>query len=515
LSMTLQVLGFADWFQRHGGGAALLSSSACAEVSTSLNLEIANSQEHLLEGVKRGLLRLEAEVNNVGEETPSGLSMQKAPVDRLLDYVREGLPGKKFFFLFDEYENFSPYQQRVVNTLIKHADERYSFKIGVRELGFRTRSTLNAEEQLISPADYVRISIAEKLTGEKFRSFASDVCNSRLALVGTPGDRGIPDVTTLLPRLAEDEEAAELGAAEIVRAALDDLDAQTTDIVVRFTHARLLDQLVVVEWSKHHGLDLESEIRDFLSGGAEWKNRVNNYGYALLFTLQRGRGRGGIQKYYAGWDVLVGIAAGNIRYVLELVEQTLLLHIREGRHLGQPVSARTQTVAAQGVGRKNLTELEGLSVHGAQLTRLVLGLGRVFELLALQPLGHTPEINEFELADPGEMGDGTNAAGRDVDDLLRAAVVHLALLRYPGNKLSNAPSDTRDFDYRLHPIFSAAFGFSHRHKRKLALTGAEVLGLVRAPKQTIPAILKRHNRADNDEPLPDQLALFERYFSRD
>ena len=56
--------------------------------------------------------------------------------------------------------------------------------------------------------------------------------------------------------------------------------------------------------------------------------------------------------------------------------------------MGAPISPDTQTIAAQQIGRKNLAELEGVSVDGAQLTKLLLGLGRIFEVLAQRPYHH-------------------------------------------------------------------------------------------------------------------------------
>jgi hypothetical protein len=513
LNMVHQVLGFADWYIRHAGGEPLLDSETCRELTEALNLEPAGDQASLRKRVQAGLRRLEAQVNNVGEGMPSGLSMQKAPIDLLFERLAPALPGRRFFFLFDEYENFDEYQQRIVNTLVKHSGGTYTFKIGVRELGFRTRATLNPDEQLVSPSDFVRVSISEKLHGEEFKKFAATICNSRLAKLGSPDQRLRPSIEDVLPGLSEDEEASLLGVEDVLQAELQRVKtALPAATLEAFRHTAPLDQLLVLRWSTHHGLNVADEVERFVSGDSRWRDRTNNYRYSLLFTIRRGRGRRGIQKYYAGWDTFVSLAAGNIRYVLELVEQTLLAHMQAGNVLGDPVSAATQTHSAQAVGRKNLTELEGISVHGARLTRLALGLGRVFEVLAAEPLGHAPEIAEFELSRPGAPV--ADPEGEAVEDLLRSAVMHLALLRRPGNKVSTEATDTRDFDYRLHPIFSAFFVFSHRHKRKMTLSDEDLLGLVQAPRKTIPVILERHNR-DVDTELPDQLRLFETYFRGD
>ena len=69
-------------------------------------------------------------------------------------------------FALDEYENFLDYQQRVVNTYLKHAGQQYSFKIGVRELGWRCHATLNANEQLRS-ADGGKLVLVDEVENRK------------------------------------------------------------------------------------------------------------------------------------------------------------------------------------------------------------------------------------------------------------------------------------------------------------------------------------------------------------
>src|SRR5262249_10720987 len=155
-------------------------------------------------------------------------------------------------------------------------------------------------------------------------------------------------------------------------------------------------------------------------------------------------------------------------------EQSLLAQVA-AEHALVPVSPRRQTLAAQEVGRANLEELDGVDVFGAQLTRLVLGLGRIFQVMARQPSGHTPEVNRFYLAaDDGEdetVAEG-DVLGRQLRQLLTSAVMHVALLRSPGTKLLDEAS-TRQHDYMLHPIFAAFFQFSHRRKRKMQITPSE------------------------------------------
>jgi len=99
-----------------------------------------------------------------------------------------------------------------------------------------------------------------------------------------------------------------------------------------------------------------------------------------------------------------------------------------------------------------------------------------------------------------------------VEELLTSAVMHLALVRSPGTKLL-AESDTREYEYMMHPIFAPFFVFSYRRKRKIRLGSEQLLGLVRNPGSSIAEILRGQNRTDVQDPLPDQLRLFEAFYN--
>jgi len=364
--------------------------------------------------------------------------------------------------------------------------------------------------KLISPADYVRIRIADKLEGERFSIFAHKVCNERIARLELSAGKPL-DIKRLLPGLSEENEAEILvkqGAKEAQDAARQLAEIATASTQEILQQMSFLEKYLVVFWAAGHNESIQSCWLDYVKNQSAWKERYQNYKHSLLYTLKRGKP--GIQKYYAGWDVLVHLTAGNIRYFLELVDQILLRHVQNGGSLGQPVPHEIQTIAAQYVGKKNLSELEGLSVQGAQLTKLLLGLGRIFQTMAADAAGHAPEVNSFHMSDP-EAGE-LDQVGEQVGKLLNSAVMHLALLRYPGTKLSDE-ADTRDYDYMVHPIFSAFFVFSYRRKRKMTLSGKNLLGLVNDPRRTIREILDSSNR-EVEEPLPDQLLLFQTYYGK-
>jgi hypothetical protein len=507
LLFCTQLLEFACWYELQTDRNLSLSSADLAAFRATLGLQSEGGLAELAQEVRLQVLMFESSINSIVDAPPAFLSMQAAPVDTLASALLSSpaLAGKQFFFLIDEFENYEDYQQRVLNTIIKHAPSSYTFKIGVRELGWRERSTLNANEQLTSPADYARISISERLTDSRFKSFAEQVLSVRYQNTVEP-----PSVTAdfpaLFPKLSELEEAERLidkAQAARVRKAVEDASSPAQREAAKALPIGV--QYFLDYWaSAHSDTTLGAEIAAWLAGSAASKDRFANHFHASLFAIRRGKR--GIRKYYSGWDVYLSLCEGNIRYLLELVHSALLLHIEESGAELSPISAETQTQAAQAVGRKNLSELEGLSVDGARLTKLLLSLGRVFGVLAESPAGHTSEANQFHLRE--ELAPENDARAME---LLKHSVMHLALVRYAGSKLLDE-RDTKAYDYMIHPIFAPFFVISHRKKRKILLSSANLLSLVDRPREGIETVLKLNNRASEAE-LPDQLQLFGDFYA--
>ena len=117
-----------------------------------------------------------------------------------------------FYLLIDEYENLLDGQQQIMNTLLKHVPECYTFKIGVRELGWRVKYTLNKLELLNDPADYSLINITEQFStndrNNDFAAFALNVCNKRInELFDGEANEGHFSIEKSLPGMSIEEES--------------------------------------------------------------------------------------------------------------------------------------------------------------------------------------------------------------------------------------------------------------------------------------------------------------------
>ena len=503
LVLSLSVVAFTEWFERVTHSRVSISKEELELVAHSLGIQgPVLDLRSLGTRMRMALVDFEAAVNNIADGSPPVLSMLGAPIELLMGSLKK-LPqfeGKIFFFLLDEYENYLEYQQRVVNTLVKHAGNDYTFKVGVRQLGWKVHTTLNDDAQLMYPADYALIDVEDRLKGDHFKAFATQVCQGRLDLLARRLGTDSISVKELLPGLSEDEEARLLGVASHIKIIRDELNS-ADEALDEFDRMSELQAYFLLFWSKSQRSSIISEFRSFKSDPFRWQTRFQNYKHALLYTLHKGRR--GVRKYYSGWDTFLLVSGSNIRYTLELVYECLKLTFEQGHEL-EPVSAYMQTAAAQSVGTRALKELEGVSIYGAQLTKLVLGLGRVFSVMASEAEGHAPEVNQFYFY-PTPSAPSSRQQG-----LIDAAVMHLALIRRPATKLDNQAA-TQEYDYWLHPVFAPFFEFSHRKKRKMRLDFELVEGLVDRPRTIIRHILSSTGRSVEGE-LPEQLQMFEGYY---
>ncbi|OHT77719.1 hypothetical protein BKG69_18285 [Mycobacteroides chelonae] len=505
LTLAGLILEFLEWAEARSENRLSVSQKYLNEAALSIGLGPVESVDALRAGLANKLLELEISVNNLNPSALPSTSLLGRPVQRLIQAlgVDPILINKTYFFLIDEYENLTDRQQRVLNTLVKHAgDYPYTFKIGMRETGHREHATVNPNEHLIAPADYAYVDITERLDDASFATFARQVCESRLNKLRRNDVRVLGNVSDLFPSLSEEAEAKKLG--------VEDKNAFTRQDLVRlgvdagsldgFDSLSPLSAYLVRYWSESQQVDLQDALSDALANRAKWNTRLNNYQHAMLYTIRRGKR--GYRKYYCGWNTYTKIANGNIRYLLQLVHEALQRQLLAADSLDTPLSPEVQTDAASTVGERVVRELQGLSSNGTDLTRLVLGLGRVFQVMAAQPQGHTPEVSQFGLSATPDT---------EVEMLLDTAVMHLAIRRFTTDKMAAFSGQIKDYSYQLHPVFSPFFIYSYRSKRRMELSPSDVMSLVHDHKNGIPKILRKSNRSPMEE-LPSQLMMFREYF---
>lgn len=476
---------YLQWHREKCQDDEVLDARVCQLIATSLHIEKKiESFDTLCKEIENAMYAFQSDVNNIQDKSMPRLSMLGDPIKLFVEQALnlKQLNGKMFYLLIDEYENLLDSQQQSINTLLKHVPDTYTFKIGVRELGWRVKYTLNKEELLNDPADYSLINISKEFSSDdkkdKFAKFAKQVCDLRIG------------------ELIEGDEAANNFSIEealqgmSIEKESELLKVTSSDYYLSFVEYEKecgkeydlhpLYKFFLAYWADIHGDPIKDTVKDYEMYSRKWDVRYDNYKYGLLFKIRRGRGAGGIQKYYAGWNTYVKLANGNIRYLMELVYKAYYNYLQEDGDITKAIPVDIQTEAARDVGWKNLTELEGTWNKGIQITKLVMSLGSLFAKIAAYRGKIAPELVQFDIE--GEQSDQTR-------EIIDASVMNLALVRMSTNKMSG--KEIKTYQYSLHPIFAPYFQFSYRKKRKLSLTDADIIGCIENPEVTVDAILKR------------------------
>lgn len=327
LILTSEILEFVAWHKELKPDDEVLPERACCLIATSLHLgDDISDYKKLMDVLETAMYKFQADINNIADGNMPMLSLAGDPIKIVTEQAEKlrQFRDKTFYLLIDEYENLLDSQQQIVNTLLKHVPQSYTIKIGVREMGWRVKHTMNPQESVIDPADYVLFNIVDEFTDEtpdKFESFARNVCQLRIKdLLEEDGVEF--DIEQALGNLPYEEEAVKLGVEQtsLYKNILEYEKKSGMDLDVSPLYKFFLSY-----WSENHKLMFKDEIADYLSNTKIWNTRYENYKYSLLFKIRTGRGSGGIQKYYAGWSTFVKLANGNIRYLMELVYRSYYL----------------------------------------------------------------------------------------------------------------------------------------------------------------------------------------------
>ncbi len=429
LIICREMLSFLRWHNEQNASDEQLNSHFCNLIAKSMCVQNdCNNLEDLLKGIDIEMYEFQAKVNNISDDLLPKLSMAGDPIKIVTENAISlaQFKDKMFYILLDEYENYEDYQQQIINTLIKHNTEYFTFKIGVRELGWRIKHTLNPSELLLDPADYVLIDIERTLGNEShFSDFAKLVCQNRIRQILNDGlnyeiEKSFGNLT-----MEQEADLLEVNETKYLKE-YEFLAKEKMEIIKGLSNLYLF---FIAYWANWHKMTLNEAVEDYSKFKVDWNTRYDNYKYEMLFKIRKGRGKRGIQKYYSGWNTYIKLANGNIRYLMELVYRAYEKHLNEGLELTSSLGYKNQTIAAQEVGLKNLMELEGLWKNGAQLTKLLLGFGRIFQILASVEGNFAPERNQFSI-------ENSESLSGECQDLINAAVMNLALVRRPGSKLT-------------------------------------------------------------------------------
>lgn len=399
-------------------------------------------------------------------------SLGEQPV---VDFARDvhamvEIGDKPIYICIDEWENLSDAQQQTMNAWIKNSGAPISYKLGVRQHGMKTPLTGSAEDPLATPADYSKVDIATMSN----TPFCKKVAERRLKLASSRGLNVPKLLSGFLPLVGPEEEAKILGAEEVVVREAGKQEAAGELDVSRWLQRVSVDEAylaVHLTNDRKWAADLATIVRNAETNQTEWKGRVDNYRYASLFTITRGKKGETRRKLYAGSSTFLTLCGGNVRYLLELLDESVRLYVRERDDCAPDddvvIGWDIQTRSASIVAKRHLDQIQGLSNDGLRIARLVVSVGTVLGELMRNPGSRAPEQTGFVLT--GSPKDVANAQA-----LLKEGCAILAFVGEPATKRTHG-TETQQEEYRLHPILTPYFSASHRRKRRIRIDAGELL----------------------------------------
>lgn len=477
--------------------------------------------DSLFDALQTRLWELEAWVNDVRKaKEPKFLAGEKfvqAMLSEIKAQVHE-LGQANYFVYLDEYENLRPYQQRIVNTWLKHSEIPLIFNLAMKRNGMDTQET-TGPESLSDLHDFRTHDLEHELESD-FPLFAAEILFLHLALANQKApidpdvlrdparlrerrqqeyaDRVRSSARELFPGLTQEEMATAVfrdsalsnKLAERIRKALSNRSSQlTADAFIRpefpeasivapaLLHRRALTpELIKGEFEKLH----RGEENDF-TGKRSWihNNFVGSY-------LQLYEPYSRACPFYAGFQAFCQLAHGNLRYFLELCHKSLSR--LENLEFPSAIDPLVQADAAREASAAFLREVRSYGPRGLQLYTFVLRLGSLFAIAHQRPTQSEPEQTHFSI------GAGSQPLAPQDHSFLREAVKWSVLYEEEETKKKSS-ADPEDIEYILAPIYSPYFHISYRKRRKMNLTIDDFLTLERGTYDEVKDLLKRYSAA--------------------
>lgn len=352
----------------------------------------------------------------------------------LVEIIKECIPELKditFLILLDEYENFKPWQQSIINTMLKFAntEKKVTYRIGMRLEGFHTHETITPTENLKVNRDYKKIVIEEfvhSIEGKKkYHQFLKQICEKRLSSVPIFKEKGLIDITKFLGNQENFEnEAKEIVRSDPKRLFKEFLNECSEDIIdeLSFSDNPLLEMLNIL-WANRkqaESKEIKTAMNDYLAKrtnplSLKYKNDyTNKYKFTLLVLLAS---LYKTQKKYYSFNTFAYLSSGIVMYFIELCRETFesaYFYDRESLLEGKIIDSKIQARSALKTAKDELETIKTIENNGTKLYNMVQNLGNIFREIHLDKQCKYPETNQFAIISPldkkSEIGKNFNTA---------------------------------------------------------------------------------------------------------
>ncbi|MCL9807457.1 hypothetical protein NAT51_18160 [Flavobacterium amniphilum] len=389
------------------------------------------------------------------------------------------LKDKAIHVFIDEYENMLEYQQKIVNTLVKHPSP-VIFNIGMRNKGLKTSSTLAESEIISSPHDFNHFNF-EEFNEQEYEEFIVDICKKRLQKVEElkGADEkffdikyylGVYDINYELSNIngnitnvIQSKLKARIGASDEAQILLD-----SNDPLLLRLHIVLLDRNNNIEI-------LVDEYKKYLKGQkSKYKDWIHNNRNGLIYLIAKESSK---DKLYYGFTTYKLLSSGIIRFFIELCESAFKQASRNGFTFSNPrkLTAEEQTQAADHVSHYKVNDIETYTPYSNFLKRFVILLGNVFERFHRDKKLSEPEKNHFST--------DYDKLTLESQSFLKNAELYSVLQVRDETKDKSHSIDSNNIEYHLNHIYAPYFQISPRKIRSLKIDANNLDTLINGESQ--------------------------------
>ena len=322
------------------------------------------------------------------------------------------------YLLIDECENFLPMQQKIVNTLIKLADNTLTLKIASKFEGISTLKTV-LDQELQRNHDYVRVQLdydlSDPLKKQMYKRLVIGVTRNYLKSAGFPET----DIRSLLPK-------------------------GTDSKILNEDMLKELDEMLRAKGKKIETSD-KKEIARLLS-------------YYRIPLLYRALSSKRLQKDYSGFDTFLYLSSGIIRFFLDLCGMAFLIAAQKGLNVFKikSIPPEIQSRAAHSTSHALLEKLAMGEDYGIKMQRFVLDMGDIFRTRLLYD-NNEPETIRLAIEEPQERW--TNR----LQSMLNSGLKESVFQRLEETKAMRTKNPTahRPTEYILNRIYAPALGITY------------------------------------------------------
>ena len=461
-------------------------------------------------------------------------------IKALISIVTDQIPCLKttvFSVYIDEYENLCNYQQKIVNTWLKHSEPPLIYNLAMKRHSFKTMETLGSES-FYNVHDFRQYDL-DSFTGEaEFEVFAAEILflilsNAKrlniefdIEKIKDPASLSsrkessymknmVQQANEMFPGLSQTELADYIFKQQPllnklqnnIEIALKTRNSSISPSVFFRPSAKkamiiipaLLHRKSLQPAEVQRELDaLEANADNKFSGSTNW---IHNNFFASVIQLFTPFSR--TCPVYSGFEAFCIMSRGNIRHFLELCYESLSKTEHSSENAVLKVDPLEQAEASKQASTTFLREIRGFGQKGPQLLMFTYRLGNLFALAHARKTLSENEQNHFAIIK------GRYQLTSSDEDFIKEALKWSILFENESTK-DKSDYQVHGNEYMLNPIYAPYFGISYRRKRRLELSSDDIFCLIKGDLNEYTKLLKTYS-SKWDIDLSDQsdLPLFQ------